>query len=284
MELLSLPQGEPLKNLKNKNMNKFLFAALFLTACSKQAVTPIAPTQTQTTQSIVTYPDATTETVMIGGKHWTTKNLSVGTYRDGTPIGDAKKLVLSENGVMSWAGLDSSKYSHRGRLYNYSAVENPRKLAPKGYHVPSLAEWIDLFDNFESNGRFYFMVGNTPIKEYKKVGNYLKQAGHTNWAKPYLPNNTFATLVNATATNSSRFTAVPAGYNARSIKSDFPKPVTVVTGTTELNEFAYYLTSDRYVIQISHSSGYIDMIQVTNPNGKLRNDVNLMFSVRLIKD
>lgn len=41
------------------------------------------------------------------------------------------------------AGLNGEKY---GRLYNWYAVNDPRGLAPEGYHVPSDQEWEELVE------------------------------------------------------------------------------------------------------------------------------------------
>lgn len=55
-----------------------------------------------------------------------------------------------------------------GRLYNRYATVDPRRLAPIGWHVPTIDEWNILF-NF---------VGGENIS-----GKRLKQAGHSTWAE-----------------------------------------------------------------------------------------------------
>jgi len=34
-----------------------------------------------------------------------------------------------------------------GKLYNWYAINDPRGLAPKGYHIPTVAEWTILTEN-----------------------------------------------------------------------------------------------------------------------------------------
>ncbi len=72
-----------------------------------------------------------------------------------------------------------------GRLYNWYAV-NTGKLAPKGWHVPTDAEWSTLTDYLEG--------------ESIAVGK-LKEIGTTHWISP-----------NTGATNETGFTALPGGY------------------------------------------------------------------------
>ena len=88
-------------------------------------------------------------TTMIGTQSWTTKNLNVTTYRDGTPIPEV------QDGE-AWANLTTGAWCHLnndpandaiyGKMYNHYAVEDPRGLAPTGYHIPTQAEWFTLFE------------------------------------------------------------------------------------------------------------------------------------------
>jgi uncharacterized protein (TIGR02145 family) len=87
------------------------------------------------------------QTVTIGSQVWTSKNLNVSAYRSG----DVIPQVQDEN---AWANLttgawcyynnDASNGTKYGKLYNWYAVNDPRGLAPKGYHIPTDAEWTKL--------------------------------------------------------------------------------------------------------------------------------------------
>ena len=90
--------------------------------------------------------------VKIGSQIWTTENLNVSTFRNGDPIPEAKTNEewgkAGENKQPAWCYYDNDpkngdKY---GKLYNWYAVNDPRGLAPKGYHIPTDAEWRKLTD------------------------------------------------------------------------------------------------------------------------------------------
>lgn len=98
----------------------------------------------------------TYETVEINGQTWTTTNLNVSTYRDGTPIpyiSDFAEWSNATTGAYTYAAQDSG--AGYGKLYNVFALAGihdndgatPNKiLAPEGYHIPSPLEWKALID------------------------------------------------------------------------------------------------------------------------------------------
>ncbi len=89
------------------------------------------------------------ETVVIGNQEWTVKNLDVSTYRNGDIIPEVKDPV-------EWANLKTGAWCFHnnnpengkiyGKLYNWYAVNDPRGLAPDGFHIPSDNEWKTLND------------------------------------------------------------------------------------------------------------------------------------------
>ena len=97
--------------------------------------------------------DATTNnlnTIKIGTQTWTTKNLDVTTYRNGEVIPqvqDANAWANLRTGAWCYYENNTANGSSYGKLYNWYAVNDPRGLAPKGYHIPSDAEWTILSDN-----------------------------------------------------------------------------------------------------------------------------------------
>ena len=76
------------------------------------------------------------------------KNLDVATYRNGDPIPhvtDAAAWAALTTGAYCYYDNDSATYAATyGKLYNWYAVNDPRGLAPAGWHVPSEAEWTEL--------------------------------------------------------------------------------------------------------------------------------------------
>lgn len=182
-------------------MKKFLTKFLLLLAigftllqsCSKNegnvAVTPsstVSPCDDTTTP----YP-----TVTIGTQIWMQKNLNVCKYRNGDDIPQVQDPTDWKNlttGAWCYYNNDPTATTGTvyGKLYNWYAVNDPRGLAPTGYHVPSDAEWTTLTT---------FLGGESV------AGNAMKETGIAHW---YSPNN-------QDATNSSGFTGLPGGYRER---------------------------------------------------------------------
>jgi hypothetical protein len=91
------------------------------------------------------YPNGTATPILtICCQSWMTKNLDVATYRNG----DAIPLVTD---ATAWAALTTGAYCYYnndpgtygatyGKLYNWYAVNDPRGLAPEGWHVPTYFE------------------------------------------------------------------------------------------------------------------------------------------------
>lgn len=84
--------------------------------------------------------------VRIGSQVWTTTNLNVVTFRNGDTIPEAKSEkdweTAGYNKQPAWCYNENNagygvKY---GKLYNWYAVNDPRGLAPNGWHIPSDAE------------------------------------------------------------------------------------------------------------------------------------------------
>jgi len=90
--------------------------------------------------------------VTIGTQVWTSTNLDVSTFRNGDPIPQAKTDAewegAGENKQPAWCYYDNdpSNGTEYGKLYNWYSVNDPRGLAPKGYHIPTDAEWTKLSD------------------------------------------------------------------------------------------------------------------------------------------
>jgi uncharacterized protein (TIGR02145 family) len=136
--------------------------------------------------------------VTIGTQIWTTKNLDVTTYRDGTPIPqvtDPAQWAALTTGAWCYYNNDSGNGTTYGKLYNWYAVvgindndsNTPNKiLAPTGWHVSTNEEWTTLTT---------FLGGETV------AGGKMKATGTTLWQSP-----------NECATNESGFTALPGGY------------------------------------------------------------------------
>ena len=60
---------------------------------------------------------------------------------------DANAWANLRTGAWCYYENETANGSSYGKLYNWYAVNDPRGLAPKGYHIPSNAEWTKLSDN-----------------------------------------------------------------------------------------------------------------------------------------
>jgi uncharacterized protein (TIGR02145 family) len=127
--------------------------------------------------------------VTICTQQWMDKNLDVTTYRNGDPIpyvtGSAAWAALT-TGAWCYYNNDPSNNATFGKLYNWYAVNDPRGLAPVGWHVPSDAEWTTLEN----------CLGGPTI-----AGGQMKVSGTTTWLSP-----------NTEGTNISGFAGLPGGY------------------------------------------------------------------------
>ena len=129
--------------------------------------------------------------VTIGTQTWTASNLNVTTYRNGDIIPEVTDPVEWESlttGAWCHYNNDPANEAVYGKLYNWHAVNDPRGLAPAGWHVPTDAEWTVLTD----------YLGGESV-----AGGKLKEAGTTHWIAP-----------NTDAINNYDFTALPGGYRA----------------------------------------------------------------------
>jgi hypothetical protein len=81
--------------------------------------------------------------VVIGTQTWTACNLDVTTYRNGDAIPQVTDPTAWNNlttGAWCYYENSSSLGCTYNKLYNWYAVNDPRGLAPVGYHVPTEAE------------------------------------------------------------------------------------------------------------------------------------------------
>ena len=169
------------------------------------------------------------QTVTIGNQVWMTKNLDISTFRNGDTIPEAKTneewKKAGENKQPAWCYYDNdpangAKY---GKLYNWYAVNDPRGLAPIGYHIPSDAEWTKLTDFLGGES-----VAGTKMKSKSGWNSYTSGGSKTcpncvNWNAEYrrkVPCHTCQDTRSVPApkvtnsgngTNTSGFSGLPGG-------------------------------------------------------------------------
>lgn len=161
-----------------------------------------------------TPPITALEEVQIGTQIWSTKNLNVTKYSDGTPIpqvSDPAQWANLTTGAWCYVGNNQSNDITYGKLYNWYAVvgiynaassANPslrKRLAPRGWHIPTDTEWSNLINTLDPNA----MGGdNTNTAGFQMKSTGVIPAGSGLWE--YYPG--------AGGTNSSGFTGLPACY------------------------------------------------------------------------
>ena len=75
--------------------------------------------------------------IVIGNQIWSAENLNVDKFNNGEPIKEAKnaddwyKSINSKSPTWCYPGFND-KNAHQGKLYNYYAVIDSRKLVPSG--------------------------------------------------------------------------------------------------------------------------------------------------------
>jgi uncharacterized protein (TIGR02145 family) len=168
------------------------------------------------------------QTVTIGTQVWMTKNLDVTKFRNGDPIPEANTVEewvkAGENKQPAWCYYENNpangtKY---GKLYNWYAVNDPRGLAPVGYHVPSDAEWTRLKDFLGSDAGK--KIKNTSGWNSYKEGGAKTCPNCASWNAEYRRQVACHTCKNTrrvsvpevtksgNGTNSSGFSGLPGGF------------------------------------------------------------------------
>jgi uncharacterized protein (TIGR02145 family) len=85
--------------------------------------------------------------IKIGTQTWTTKNLDLSTYKNGDVIPqvqDEEEWANLTTGAWCYYENESDNGTTYGKLYNWFAVNDPRGLAPTGFHIPTDEEWTTL--------------------------------------------------------------------------------------------------------------------------------------------
>lgn len=169
--------------------------AIMINACEKEDISPVNKISQPVFNPGKTYGTMSDQdgnvykTIVIGTQTWMAENLHATTYRDGSAIPEVRAAeswnTASEGAFCTYNNTYSADTINcYGRLYNWYAVTDSRNLAPEGWHVPSLDEWVQLFD---------YLGGLDD-------GGKLKESNTTHWLNP-----------NSGADNSTGFTALPGG-------------------------------------------------------------------------
>ena len=159
----------------------FLFAALLISLYNIHA------------QTVIDIDSNVYHTITIGTQIWMVENLRATRFNDSTEIPlIAENLTWQDTASPGycWYNNDTLNRNTYGALYNWYAVST-NKLAPKGWRVPTDADWTTLTT----------FLGGAVVAggEMKSIGTIDSASGL--WYTP-----------NTGASNSSGFTALPGGY------------------------------------------------------------------------
>ncbi len=187
--------------------------------------------------------------VTIGNQKWMDKNLDVTTYRNGDTIAyitDPATWASMTTGAWCYYNNDPSTNAAYGKLYNWYAVNDPRGLAPIGWHVPSYNEWVYLENQLGA----------------AVVGDVLKVTTAGVWAP---------SMTSALPTNSRGWAALPAGYRNWDATFNGIGLATVWWSSTEIDPFIAWSAGVTY----GSSNLYLDDADSGKESG---------YSVRCIRD
>jgi uncharacterized protein (TIGR02145 family) len=119
------------------------------------------------------------ETILIGSQMWMAENLNTDRFNNGDVIYEAKtaedwkKALDEEKPAWCYYNFDPKIGFEYGKLYNYYAVNDPRKIAPEGWKIPSIEDWRVLEKKVNSMPPFGF---STNQKLTSKT-NWLQENG-----------------------------------------------------------------------------------------------------------
>lgn len=142
--------------------------------------------------------------VKIGTQTWLIQNLRTTRYRNGDVIPnitDNGAWTTTKSGAYSTYDNDPANGAVYGYLYNWHAVNDRRNIAPAGWHIPTLEEWLTLETYLSTNG-FNFDGTRTG----NKIAKTLASRNLWKWSNtPGGPGNDMS------VNNSTNFTGLPGG-------------------------------------------------------------------------
>lgn len=196
--------------------------------------------------------------VKIGGQLWMAENLRVTHYRNGdalTHITDYSEWAYSQRGAYCIYGNNEIHAAVYGNLYNWYAIVDERGLTPEGWHVATDEEWKQLemalgMDRYE-----------VEESEWRGSDEGGKLKAISFWKDP-----------NTGATNTSGFTALPAGKLS---------PATRPNNYNGMGSASYFWsTTERYDLQLwTRSLSYL-----YSSIGRYHTGKNTGLSIRCVQD
>ncbi len=176
------------------------------------------------------------QTVTICNQTWMKSNLNVSKYRNGDEIPqvtDGTQWANLTTGAWCYYQNNTSNGPVYGKLYNWYALNDPRGLAPTGWHIPSFQEWNGLYSCLGDN-----------------LGGKMKEGGTLHWLTP-----------NTGATNESGFTGLPNGLRSTNGIFGFLGKHGYWWSTTE------YSSSEMVTYDLNYDNGGISTYNINKTSG-----------------
>jgi uncharacterized protein (TIGR02145 family) len=222
-------------------------------------VAPPVPSFTCGTSTISDYDGNVNNTVSIGTQCWTTTNLKVTKYNDGTNIPEIPGSGTWDNTIVTgartvYADLPANLSTY-GYLYNWYAATNVRKICSEGWRVPTGSDWNNLIQYIDptANTSNYGVQSST-------AGGKLKSVGITLW------NVAFPSSL---GTDNYGFSALPGG--GRNMASNFLN----IGGSAFFWSASEFDPGNAWFRALNNSTGNVEGITTIKSDG---------LSIRCLKD
>lgn len=223
------------ENTKFEGMRTFLLFSALIILCSCGENSPAnesdSSKQDEPVVPIEEHDIISAEEVEIGQQIWMTHNLSASSFQNGDKLLETKTAdewhdaYLSSTPAYCSVDFDPANDERYGKLYNYHAVQDPRGIAPTGWHVPSMEEWYALID---------FNGGSESAIE--RLGSEF------DWNDKDMKR-----------TNASGFTALPAGQIVSTGELNAKGDVALFWSSTKFKEHDYTYSPNRTMITMSYT-------------------------------
>ena len=179
----------------------------------------VTPSFTCGTSTVTDVDGNAYNTKLIGSQCWTTTNLKVTKYNDGSVIGDSTNSTWGtavigartenkENSASPSSPSVSGYVGTLGYLYNWYAATDSRKLCPDGWHVPTDAEWTIMIQQLDNMAPPPGFTGYGP--QSNTAGTVMKSTTTNSTAGSGLGWNPVSPP--SAGTNTSGFSGLPGGY------------------------------------------------------------------------
>lgn len=207
--------------------------------------------------NVTVYGNGTTDidnnnytTVIIGNQEWMAENLKTIRFSNGdtiTHLETSNDWIQSTSPAWCFYDNESNNNSEFGKLYNWYAVNDNRKICPTGWRLPSINDYLQLINYIDSDGT---LSGNN-------AGSKLKTKGNQN------SNNGLWISDNSDATNAYSFSAKPSGKRNYQFGANFFTKYYNASFWTSTESDA----NNAVYMSLYHDSQVIDTVEINKSMG-----------------